>query len=176
MLADVLHHAVRHQIPDRLVVFGAAAYIRSKRWPRPGLKRIDLSFGQGRTPSGILEQPGRVTATKWARSHMRSASFPLHNFGHGVCAGDEEQLGVGMLSADIAQGVDGVGDARTVDVSTQTVNLGSDAVDDGASMPISALVTCLSSLNTGGPVGTKIRLPSRYVPQATSEAATKWPV
>ena len=25
MLADVLHHAVRHQIPDRLVVFGAAA-------------------------------------------------------------------------------------------------------------------------------------------------------
>ena len=47
MLADVLHHAVRHQIPDRLVVFGAAAYIGRRDGQGRDLKRIDLSFGQG---------------------------------------------------------------------------------------------------------------------------------
>lgn len=35
---------------------------------------------------------------------------------HGVGTGDEEQFRIGILGADVTQGVDGVGDAGTVDV------------------------------------------------------------
>ena len=42
--------------------------------------------------------------------------LPLHDLRHRVGAGDEEQLGVGMLRAQVAQRIDGVGDARPVDV------------------------------------------------------------
>ena len=57
-----------------------------------------------------------------------------------------------------------------------TVNFGFDAV----AMTViryrsSALVTFLSNLNTGRPVGTKITS-SRSYTQDTSEAATKWPL
>ena len=57
-----------------------------------------------------------------------------------------------------------------------TVNFGLDAV----AMTVmryrsSALVTFLSSLNTGRPVGTKITS-SRSYTHDTSEAATKWPL
>lgn len=174
MLADVLHHAVRHQIPDRLVVFGAAAYIGRRDGQGRDLKRIDLSFGQGHAVrTGVA---GARDGHEVGEVPHEVGVLPLHNFGHGVCAGDEEQLGVGMLGADIAQGVDGVGDARTVDVDTRDGEFGVDAVAITViRYRSSALVTCLSSLNTGRPVGTKITS-SRSYTQATSEAATKWPL
>ena len=50
--------------------------------------------------------------------------LPLHDLGHGVSAGDEEQFGVRVLCADIAQRVDGVGHARTVDVHAGNGELG----------------------------------------------------
>ena len=122
MLADVLHHAVRHQIPDRLVVFGAAAYIGRRDGQGRDLKRIDLSFGQGHAVrTGVA---GARDGHEVGEVPHEVGVLPLHNFGHGVCAGDEEQLGVGMLGADIAQGVDGVGDARTVDVDTRDGEFG----------------------------------------------------
>ena len=53
MLADVLHHAVRHQIPDRLVVFGAAASTSVEEMAKAGIQTFS-TFPSGKvTPSGL---------------------------------------------------------------------------------------------------------------------------
>jgi glycosyltransferase involved in cell wall biosynthesis len=75
--------------------------------------RVTRSAGR---PLSLSSCPGRVTPTKWARSKELVDVLPGEDLGEGVGAGDEEQLGVGVLGAQVAQGVDRVGRAVPVDV------------------------------------------------------------
>ena len=68
------------------------------------------------SPLTLRSWPGRVTATKCARSQSSLKVLPVEDLLDGVGARDEEELGVGTLGVQVPEGVDRVGRAVTVDV------------------------------------------------------------
>src|ERR1700730_15705144 len=111
---DVLDDTVRYQIPDWL----------SSHDTLPAVGRGDLQGGnlQHADPLGCQPVGGKPVPGPGAADEMRELEqlvriLPGHHPGQGVRAGDEEQLrAVAAYRAKLAQRVDGVRGARSVDV------------------------------------------------------------
>ena len=83
----------------------AGTSIRSTRSAgRPGLRQLVAGAGD----ADELREPEQLVGV-----------LPRQDLGQRVGAGDEEQLGVGALGVQVAQGVDGVGRALAVDVDAR---------------------------------------------------------
>ena len=113
VLGDVLDDAVGHEVPDRLPGADAVAAVGGADRHGGHLHQVDPVGGQARLGELVA---GAGDPDELGELEQLVGVLPGQDLGQRVGAGDEEQLGVGALGAQVAQGVDGVGRAVAVDV------------------------------------------------------------
>ena len=118
MLVDVLHHAIGNEVAYWLSLPCSSSHISRGDCQCRDFECIYCSLRNG--------QLCEVSGIAWPR-HSDEVSeiphfvsiFPAHDFCNSVSAGNEEELCVWVFAANIAQSVNGVGDAWAVDIDSR---------------------------------------------------------
>jgi hypothetical protein len=116
VLGDVLHDTVGHEVPDRLAGMDPVTAVGGADRHGGDLHQGDPVGGQPRLRQLV---PGTGDPDELGEPEQLVGVLPGQDLGQRVGAGDEEQLGVGALAPEVAQGVDGEGRATAVDVDAR---------------------------------------------------------
>ena len=128
-LGDVLHDAVRHQVPDRLHAAAPEVGMLRRRSPCRDLEQGDFVLGQLSDHWRIEFNSRPGTADKVGKIENRIDFVPGKNLRQRIRTSDEVHVHVvAALDAQIAQGIRGVGRPGRSMSTRLTVNLGLDAV------------------------------------------------
>src|SRR5665648_214979 len=118
MFGDVLHDAVRHEIPDRLASPDAVSTVGGADGQSRDHLQCHPILGQ---PVVAQDMPGPGHPDEVGEVPELVDVLPRQDLGQRIGAGDEEQLRVRTLCVQVTQGVDGVGRAGPVQVDAADV-------------------------------------------------------